>query len=136
MTPISIPDFDQITDIITQYFDGLYLGDTQLLASIFHPDAWLKLPGKRRSLETWLEDVKQRQTPKALGQSYDFKILSLDIVKDQAMVKVECPLFDHEYIDFLGLLKEDNHWKIVNKMYTDVRLSRSESKSEVAHDKR
>jgi len=36
------------------------------------------------------------------------------------MVKVECPLFDCEYIDFLGLLKENQQWLIVSKMYVDM----------------
>jgi hypothetical protein len=43
------------------------------------------------------------------------------VVKDQAMVKVHCPLFDFNYIDFLGLLKEDGNWQIVTKMYTDTK---------------
>ncbi|KJZ12533.1 hypothetical protein TW85_15735 [Marinomonas sp. S3726] len=113
-------DFDHVVSIINQYCEGLYLGDAKMLENIFHQDAWLKLPGKRRSLSTWLEDVRQRQTPKDLGQAYDFKILSVDLVQDQAMVKLECPLFDFHYIDFLGLLKEEGQWRIVNKMYTDI----------------
>ena len=113
-------DFELVTQVINQYCEGLYLGDANLLENIFHKDTWLKLPGKRRSLNTWLEDVRQRQTPKDLGQAYDFKILSIDLVQDQAMVKLECPLFDFHYIDFLGLLKEEGQWRIVNKMYTDI----------------
>ncbi len=121
MTNSKETDFDKINHIINQYFEGLYLGDTALLAGIFHPDAWLKAPNKRRSLTTWLDDVSQRESPKQLGQAFDFKIISLDLIKDQAMAKIECPLFDFHYIDFLGLLKENGHWLIVNKMYTDIR---------------
>jgi hypothetical protein len=36
------------------------------------------------------------------------------------MVKVKCPLFDFNYVDFLGLLKEQGQWLIVNKMYSDI----------------
>lgn len=121
MTDSKDTDFDKIHQIINQYFEGLYLGDTTLLADIFHPDAWLKAPNKRRSLTTWLDDVAKRETPKQRGQTFDFKILALDVVKDQAMAKIECPLFDYHYIDFLGLLKENGQWLIVNKMYTDIR---------------
>ena len=124
---LQVPDFDQVTGIINQYCEGLYLGDVNILNSIFHQDTWLKLPGKRRSLKAWLEDVKHRRAPKDLDQAYDFKILSVDIIKDQAMVKLECPLFDYHYIDFLGLLKEEGQWKIVNKMYTDITVSTSDN---------
>ena len=115
-------DFVNISGIIQQYFDGLHTGDVAMLASIFHTDAWLKAPGKRRSLKQWLTDVDNRSTPKEQGRAYDFKVLSLDIVQDQAMVKIHGPLFDFDYIDFLGLLKENGRWLIVNKMYTDINI--------------
>jgi len=113
-------DFASITAIVQQYFDGLHNGDVALLSAIFHSDAWLKAPGVRRSVKEWLSDVANRPTPKAQGRSYGFKLLSLDVVQDQAMVKIQCPLFDFNYIDFLGLLKENGQWLIVNKMYTDI----------------
>lgn len=116
----ALSDFDNITAIIQLYFDGLHQGDVEKLRSIFHVDAWLKAPGKRRSLDQWLTDVAHRPNPTEQGKSFEFKILSIDVVQDQAMVKIQCPLFDFNYIDFLGLLKEQNQWLIVNKMYTDV----------------
>jgi hypothetical protein len=116
----ALSDFDNITAIMQLYFDGLHRGDVEKLRSIFHVDAWLKAPGKRRSLEQWLSDVAHRPNPSEQSKSFEFKILSIDIVQDQAMVKIQCPLFGFNYIDFLGLLKEQNQWLIVNKMYTDV----------------
>ena len=120
-------DFAMITSIVQQYFDGLYQGDVAMLGAIFNADAWLKAPGVRRSVKTWLADVANRETPKAQGRAYDFKLLSLDVVQDQAMVKIECPLFDFKYIDFLGLLKENGQWLIVNKMYTDININTNAS---------
>lgn len=116
-------DFDVITSIIKQYFDGLYYGDVALLAPIFHDDAWLKAPSQRRTLAQWLHDVEQRSSPATQTLAYQFKILSIDIVNEQAMVKIHCPLFDYNYIDFLGLLKEQGQWLIVNKMYCDINTS-------------
>lgn len=113
-------EFDSILVIITDYCDGLHFGDVSKLRRIFHPDAFLKAPGLRRSLDEWLALVSTRPKPSALGLAYDFEVLSIDIIKDQAMVKLECPLFDHFYLDFLGLLKEQGRWLIVNKMYTDL----------------
>ena len=51
---------------------------------------------------------------------YNFNIQSLEIVGDQAMAKVDAPLLAAHFIDFLGLLKEDGQWKIVNKMFTII----------------
>ena len=118
--PAAADDFESVTRTVQDYFDGLYYGDVSKLRSIFHEDAFLKAPGSRRSLEEWLAAVASRPIPSKQGRAYDFKLLSIDVIKDQAMVKLECPLFEHRYIDFLGLLKEGGHWKIVNKMYTDL----------------
>lgn len=117
--------FLSIMEIVQDYCDGLHHGDTAKLRRIFHPDAFLKAPDLRRSLENWLDNVANRPIPSQQGQPYRFKLLSIDIIKDQAMVKLECPLFDYFYIDYLGLLKEDGCWLIVNKMYTDTKEERS-----------
>lgn len=118
---LSTSDFESIAAIIQAYFHGLHYGDVTKLKSIFHQDTWLKAPGVRRSLEQWLEAVADRPIPVQQSKPFNFKILSIDVVQDQAMVKIQCPLFDFNYIDFLGLLKEQGQWLIVNKMYTDVK---------------
>ena len=113
-------DFEQVSALITLYFEGLYYADVLKLKSIFHPDTYLIAPTKRRTMEQWLNDVSSREIPSELIDKFNFEILSMDIVKDQAMVKVYCPLFEFKYIDFLGLLKQQGEWFIVSKMYTDV----------------
>ncbi len=113
-------EFDSVMTLVQAYFNGLYEGDVEKLESIFHPDAFLKAPGLRRSLQQWLEAVAGRSIPAQEGLAYAFKLLSIEVIKDQAMVRLECPLFEHAYVDFLGLLKENGRWLIVNKMYTDL----------------
>ena len=120
---IGAGEFEAILALIQYYFDGLYRGDTSLLRSIFHDDAILKSPGLRRTLDEWLDAVKTRPIPFEEGQHYSFKVISIEVIQDQAMVKLECPLFNYFYIDFLGLLKENGRWLIVNKMYTDVKAA-------------
>jgi hypothetical protein len=113
-------EFESVMTLVQAYFDGLHYGDISKLRAIFHPDVFLKAPGLRRSLEQWLDAVANRPVPDKQGLPYDFKLLSVEVIKDQAMVKLECPLFEHAYIDFLGLLKENGRWLIVNKMFTDL----------------
>ena len=117
---IGAHEFESVISLVQDYCDGLYQGDISKLRSIFHSDVFLKAPGLRRSLEQWLDAVASRPVPSQQGRSYDFNLLSIEIIKDQAMVKLECPLFDHLYVDYLGLLKENGRWLIVNKMYTDL----------------
>lgn len=117
---IGVAEFELLMGIVSDYFEGLYEGDVAKLRVIFHPDAFLKTPGKRRSLDQWLTDIANRPKPAQQKAGYDFKIMSIDLVQDQAMVKLSCPLFEFDYIDFLGLLKENGQWLIVNKMYTNL----------------
>jgi hypothetical protein len=119
-TTTQVGDFSTITTVIQGYFHGLYYGDVAKLSALFHEDAWLKAPSVRRSLTQWLTDVANRPTPFEQDRPFAFEILAIDIVQDQAMVKVKCPLFDFNYVDFLGLLKEQGQWLIVNKMYSDI----------------
>ena len=113
-------DYDAIIDLLNAYFDGLYDGDVDTLRKIFHDDAWLKGNDYRKTRDEWLEAVASRPVPSVEGMEYNFNIQSLEIVGDQAMAKVDVPLLAAHFIDFLGLLKEDGEWKIVNKMFTII----------------
>jgi len=115
-------DLSAINAILHSYFYGLHQGDVSKLSALFHADAWLKAPGSRRLLTQWLADVATRSPPVQLNQPFAYKILSIDVVQDQAMAKIHCPLFDFNYVDFLGLLKEQGQWRIVTKMYTDIKV--------------
>ncbi|MAY15819.1 MAG: hypothetical protein CMI06_10825 [Oceanospirillaceae bacterium] len=117
---ITTQDFDQICALVQDYFNGLHQGDTQKLQHIFHADAVLKAPGLRRNLEDWLSLVAQREVPAQRGDAFGYRLLAVDLLGEQAMVKVLCPLLGRTYIDFLGLLKENNQWLIVNKMYANA----------------
>jgi hypothetical protein len=114
-------EFESVMSLVGGYFAGLHNGDVAQLQAIFHPDAYLQAPGLRRSLENWLDAVASRPVPQQQGVAYEYKLVSIEIISDQAIVKLECPLFEHFYIDYLGLLKENGRWLIVNKMYSDVR---------------
>jgi len=113
-------DVATVTQMTEAYFQGLYTADTTKLETLFHEDCVLKAPGIRRSREVWLSAVASRPVPKAEGHDYAYQILSVDVVGDQAMVKVICPLLDHVYVDFLGFLREEVTWRIVTKMYADI----------------
>ena len=113
-------DYEAVIELLNNYFDGLYEGDVEKLRGIFHDDAWLKGNNYRKTRDEWLEAVATRPVPSEEGMDFRFNIQSLEIVDDQAMAKVDTPLLAAHFIDFLGLLKEDGQWKIVNKMFTTI----------------
>lgn len=113
-------EYEAIIGLLNDYFDSLFEGDVEKLRSIFHEDAWLKGNNYRKTRDEWLEAVAARPEPKHEGMTYAFNIMSLEIIGDQAMAKLDVPLLAAHFIDFLGLLKEDGQWKIVNKMFTII----------------
>lgn len=113
-------DYEAIIGLLNHYFDGLYEGDVNKLRSIFHEDAWLKGNDYRKPRDEWLDAVAARPIPRDEAMEFNFNIQSLEIIGDQAMAKVDAPLLAAHFVDFLGLLKEDGQWKIVNKMFTII----------------
>ena len=115
--------FLQIIDIVTDYFDGLYHADVEKLRSIFHTDSHLQAANMRKDLDTWLTAVASRAVPAKENHAYKFQIISIEVIGNEAMVKVQCPLFAFNYVDYLGLLRENGRWQIVNKMFADTELN-------------
>ena len=113
-------DLFALIDVAHSYFYGLHNADVPLLRSLFHPDCVLKAPSLRRDREQWLALVGSRPVPAHENAPYEYRILHIDILGEQAMIKVFCPLLGAPFIDFLGLLKEQGNWLIVNKMYADM----------------
>tara|TARA_R110002096_G_scaffold253000_3_gene445900 strand:+ start:426 stop:791 length:366 start_codon:yes stop_codon:yes gene_type:complete len=113
-------DFKTITDMTQAYFTGLHYGDTEKLRALFHKDTVLKAPTIRRTREEWLTLVASRPIPHTEGHPYAYKILSIDVFGKQAMVKAACPLLGNNFLDFLGLLKENDTWQFVSKMYAET----------------
>ena len=121
-TPVASDQSDDeaIIGLLNDYFDGLYEGDVDKLRNLFHDDAWLKGNDYRKTRDEWLEAVANRPVPRDEGMEFNFNIVSLEIVDDQAIAKVDVPLLAAHFVDFLGLLKEDGQWRIVNKMFTTI----------------
>jgi ketosteroid isomerase-like protein len=113
-------DIEIIRQMIADYFDGLHYADIEKLNQVFHDDVILKAPGIRRDKATWLNEVAERPVPEEQGHLYRYQIRSLEVLNDQAMATIECPLPGHDYVDYLGFLKENERWSIVNKMYAEL----------------
>jgi hypothetical protein len=112
---------------IRTYFDGLYEGDADKLASVFHETSALtwEQDGKVSVLprDAWLDAVRKRPSSKARGLARDDAILSIDQSgPTTAFVKVRCQIPPRYFTDYLNLLKVGGKWTIVQKVYaTQVR---------------
>ena len=111
-----------IAQTIQTYFDGLYEGDADKLASVFHETSALtwEHEGKVSVLprDAWLKAVRERPSSKARGLPRDDAILLIDQAgPSTAFVKVKCQIPPRYFHDYLSLLKVGGRWLIVQKVY-------------------
>ncbi len=117
-------DREQLLALLQRYFDGLYRGDVDLLAQVFHPQARLygEVKGQvlLRDVEPYLEVVATRASPQRLGEIQHMQLLALQIDGAIALATARCDMLGFNYLDQLSLLKDNGRWSIVAKLYTHV----------------
>lgn len=114
-----------ITDVIENYyFKGIYEGDVALLGKIFHPGTLLfgDVKGQPyfKTIDLYLDGVKNRQSPKDSGKPFKGEILNIKIINSIAVAELNVKMYDFNYRDLLSFHKFDGKWIIVNKMLTDL----------------
>jgi len=122
---MSSNDRAAIEQTVQTYLDGLYEGDADKLASVFHETSALtyEQDGKLAVLprEQWLKAVRERPAPKAKGLARDDTILLVDQSgPTTAFVKVKCQIPPRFFTDYLNLLKVDGKWLVAQKVFATV----------------
>ena len=106
------------------YFRGIYEGSLDLLGRIFNPGTLLfgdvKGQPYAKTLEQYLNGVKNRQSPKDSGKPFKGEIISIKLVNSIAIAEVKVKMYDFNYDEFLSFHKLDGRWLIVNKMISDT----------------
>ena len=110
--------------IENKYFKGIYEGDELLLGSIFNPGTLVygDVKGQPyfKTVDLYLDGVKNRQSPKDSGKPFKGEILTIKVVNSIAIAEIKVKMYDFNYVDFLSFHKINGQWLIVNKMLTDV----------------
>lgn len=122
---MSTDDRSAIEQAIQTYFDGLYEGNADKLARVFHETSALtwEQDGKVAiwTLAQWLQAVRERPSPQSKGLARDDALLLLDQSgPTTAFVKVRCQIPPRHFTDYLSLLKLEGRWVIVQKVFATV----------------
>jgi hypothetical protein len=102
-------DAKGIEAAVQTYLDGLYAGDADKLASVFHPTSALTWEenGVLTPLprDQWLDAVRSRPSAKARGLARHDEILQIDQASpSMAFVKLKCAIPPRYFTDYLSLL--------------------------------
>ncbi|WP_266172065.1 nuclear transport factor 2 family protein [Dyella subtropica] len=116
-------DVSALRSIAQTYFDAAYEMDAEKFASVFHPSSFVTKIGEDGDVSVtpiaaWLAAVRNMRAPKQQGFERDDQILSIDVEKELAVVKVKFQVPPRVFTDMLSCLKVHGTWKIVQKVMT------------------
>jgi hypothetical protein len=116
-------DIRALLAIAQAYFDAAYEMDADKFASIFHHSSSVTKVGEDGNvsvtpIEVWLAAVRNMKAPKQLGLQRHDEILSIDVVRELALLKLKLQIPPRYFADVLSCLKANGTWKIVQKVMT------------------
>jgi Putative lumazine-binding len=118
-------DVPALRSLAQTYLDAAYEMDAEKFASIFHPSSSVTKVGEDGNvgvtpIATWLAAVRNLNAPKQQGFERDDQILSIDVERDLALLKVKLQIPPRSFTDLLSCLKVNGTWKIVQKVMTST----------------
>ena len=120
-------DGQAIRAAVQTYLDGLYEGDADKLAAVFHPTSaltqWQDGELKIVPRDAWLDAVRNRPSPQARGLARTDEILAIEqLGPAMAHVKLRCAIPPRYFTDLLSLLKIEGRWQVAQKVFmTELR---------------
>ena len=117
-------DIRALATIAQAYFDAAYEMDADKFASIFHPSSSVSSVARVGDdinvsvtpTTTWLASVRNMKAPKQLGLERHDEILSIDVARDMALLKLRLQIPPRYFIDLLSCARVGQTWKIVQKV--------------------
>ena len=123
-------DLSAIKAAVETYLDGLYEGDAEKLAAVFHPTSSLTYEENGALMplprDQWLEAVRTRPSPKARGLARHDEVLQIDQSSPTtAFVKLKCAIPPRFFTDYLCFLKVEDRWQVAQKVFATERRDSS-----------
>jgi len=117
-------DMRALVIVAQAYFDAAYDMDADKFASLFHPSSSVSSVTRVGDdttvsvtpIATWLTAVRTMKAPRQLGLARHDEILSIDVVKGLASLKVTLQIPPRYFVDMLSCVKIAGVWKIVQKV--------------------
>ena len=117
-------DYASVRTVIESYIEGSFTADTALLKRCFHPKALMS--GHYRgeldigSPQPFYDQLESEPSSESSGEGYQAEISFIHIAGRMASAGlVETNLLGSDYVNHFHLLKIDDGWRIVSKIYVD-----------------
>ena len=115
-------EYPAVAQALGTYYDGLYHGDTAMLRQIFHPDARYVTVSNGELLhldmKEYLPKVEARESSASIGEPYGYTLESIEFAGAMtASVRMRSSMLGKHFIDFLSLIRVDDKWRIISKVF-------------------
>ena len=111
-----------IRQTVQYYFDGGRTRDSLTLRKAFHPEARMLFARDGKlvlvPIGEYITRVGSERLKPGEVDSTERKVVSVDVVGDAAVAKLELKRPNARLIDYMSLLKVDGRWLIVNKIFS------------------
>jgi hypothetical protein len=111
-----------IRQTVQYYFDGGKNRDSLTLRKAFHPEARMLFARDGKlvlvPIGEYITRVGSERLKPGEVDSTERKVVSVDVVGDAAVAKLELKRPGALLTDYMSLLKVDGRWLIVNKIFT------------------
>ncbi len=111
-----------VMSVLSDYFDGLYHGDTSKLAKVFHPMANYVCVTDgtfvRLTMDEYFPIVDQRPSPASRNEPRCDRIVSIEFAGPvTAVARVECCIGPKLFTDFLTFIFINGRWQVISKVF-------------------
>ena len=121
-TPFEDSNINAITELLAEYFDGLYDGDIEKFSKVFHPASHLyETDGETvtdMARADYFAKIEARESPRAQNLARFDRIVSIhQSGPNTAFAIVNCAIPPRYFTDYLTLMKTADGWQIISKSY-------------------
>lgn len=111
-----------IEQVLAEYFEGLHYSDADRLSRVFHPQAHYVCPTEESlvylTMAEYFPIVAARPSPASRGEPRHDRIVAIEFGGPAlAFVRAECSIGPKFFTDFLTLIRTDDRWQIISKVF-------------------
>ena len=118
--------FSEITSVLNLYFDTLYYCDLDKFDVVFHEKAIYvtadESPTLCRDMSEYRQVIATRHPPASRNEARLDYIDGIELAgENTARARVRCTIGSNDFVDFLTLIREQNQWRIIAKVFQIIK---------------
>jgi hypothetical protein len=116
------PELEIIRKVIDLYIDGVRNGNVESLKQAFHPQSsmfgWMGKDLFVTPIQGLYDYIASKPAPANTGEATNFMITSIQVKGHAATVALVMDTYHaHDFMDYFQLLKVEDRWWIVSKLF-------------------